>query len=67
MNETDRRYLIYLAATLDTADRIGEKQDNPEGIRCIQISDKLADIIYKNLLDIVARDAEDERQKIQGT
>jgi len=67
LNETDRQYLIELAAALDTADRIGAKQDSPEGSRRIEISDKLADIISKTLLDIVARDIEDERKKSQST
>ena len=67
MNESDRQYLIDLATTLDTVDRIGEKEDKPEGARHIEISDKLADIISKTLLDIVARDMEGERQNSQSS
>lgn len=72
MNESDRQYLIDLAAALDTTDRIpvyniGVKEHTPEGARRIEISDKLAEIISKTLLDIVARDIEDERKKSQST
>jgi len=62
LNKADRQYLKDLASVLDTADRIGEKEDKPEGARHIEISDKLAGLITKSLLDIVARDIEDERK-----
>ena len=52
MTEENKAYLINLAITIKHAGRFGNDTDEPEGIRYIRISDRLAKEISKNLLRI---------------
>ena len=49
---TEQEYLIQLAQSLDTATRLGDGIDDPEGSRYIQVSDTLARVIANHLRKI---------------
>lgn len=55
MKAADRKYLRDLARMLDDANRLGEDEDGPEGVRYIQISDILARMIARQLRQIAGR------------
>jgi len=48
-----RIYLKDLADSFDSADRLGNVKDEPEGVRYIQMSDTLAHEISSKLMKIV--------------
>ena len=52
---SDSEYLTQLAIELDDAERLGAEEDDPEGVRWIQISDTLAKMIAQKLRHISSR------------
>lgn len=49
MSESLAAYAIKLADEFDKAERVGARNDSPEGIRIVQISDTLLREISRNL------------------